>query len=153
MCINSCAVFVGPYHAFPKGTFHVRYTPPAIPQSILCFFTASPYSWFWTTRAGLNQGKTFSVPTIPVACSKDVTKSLCCTISLFHSFKTHLNPEMLDPEMDYVTSLYKAVSKQHAGALPYSAQIPPPSSTTEGDTTPMTLRTPVPTLPPCFTST
>ena len=78
------------YHAFPKGTFCARYTPPTIPHSVLHYYMANPFSWSWTTKAGPKAGQTFSVPTIPISCKKDDHKAIHWTVSLFHSFKTHL---------------------------------------------------------------
>ncbi|KAF8547649.1 hypothetical protein OG21DRAFT_1527009 [Imleria badia] len=54
--------------------------------------------WSWTTKAGPNMGKSFSVPTIPILCGNSATKSLRWTVSLFHSFKLHLHPKAFDQE-------------------------------------------------------
>lgn len=86
------------FHAFPQETFHVHYNPPAISREVLHHFASHHFSWSWTTKAELHKGKIFSVPTIPIACRKDAPKVLCWTVSLFHSFKSHLNTEALDVE-------------------------------------------------------
>ena len=86
------------YHAFPKGTFCARYIPPTIPCLVLHYYAANPFSWSWTTKAGPKAGQTFLVPTIPISCKKDDHKAIHWTVSLFHSFKTHLHPEAMNPE-------------------------------------------------------
>ena len=59
---------------------------------------ANSFSWSWTTKAGPKAGQTFSVPTIPISCKKDDHKAIHWTVFLFHSFKTHLHPEAMNPE-------------------------------------------------------
>lgn len=86
------------FHSFPKRTFCVCYTPPPIPCPYLRHFASHPYTWSWTTKGGPNQGKTFSIATIPIVCNKDASKAIRWIVSLFHSFKTHLNPFVLDLE-------------------------------------------------------
>ncbi|KAN0087773.1 hypothetical protein V8E55_006394 [Tylopilus felleus] len=56
----------------------------------------------WTTKGGPNQGKTFSIATIPIICDKEASKAIWWIVSLFHSFKAHLNPSALDSETDRV---------------------------------------------------
>lgn len=85
------------FHAFPKGTFWAHYCPPSIPKSILQHFAAHTPYWSWTTKAGPNAGKSFNVPTVPTACKKGSPRATQWIISLFHSFKAHLNPQALDP--------------------------------------------------------
>lgn len=98
-----CLLDIGKhYHIFPKGTFCVCYSPPAVPSATLRSFIAHPFTWSWATKAGPNVGKTFSVPTISIACKKDASRAIQWIVSLFHSFKSHLNPEALDPEMGQV---------------------------------------------------
>ena len=82
------------FHTFPKGTFHTRYTPPAIPKSVLDFFITHPFSW--TTKSGPNAGKYFPVSYIPTSCRKTDNRSVRWTVDLFHSFKAHLSPQLLD---------------------------------------------------------
>ena len=94
------------HHSFPKGTFCVCYTPPAIPCTTLSSCLVKPYSWSWTTKAGPNEGKSFQVPTIPIACKGNVPPSVKRVVSLFHSFKTHLSPEALDPETGRVLPIF-----------------------------------------------
>ena len=94
------------YHAFPKGTFRAHYIPPTIPRSVLRYYRANPFSWSWTTKAGPKAGQTFSVPTIPISCKKDDHKAIHWTVSLFHSFKTHLHPEAMNPETGRVLSSF-----------------------------------------------
>ena len=42
------------YHAFPKGTFRSRFTPPAVPRSVLRYLSTHPPSWSWTIKVGPN---------------------------------------------------------------------------------------------------
>ncbi|KAG6372371.1 hypothetical protein JVT61DRAFT_7813 [Boletus reticuloceps] len=79
------------YHTFPSGSFHLRFSPPTIPKFVLVYFLTHPFSWKWTTRGGPNKGKSFSVPTIPTACTQVDHRAVRWTVDLFHSFKAHLS--------------------------------------------------------------
>ena len=117
---------------------------PLISCIVIQHFISHLYSWSWTTKAGSNQGKTFSVPTIPITCEKDAHKALHWTVSLFHFFKFHLNPEALDLEMErMLPSLVKIY--QSNMLLHYWSQIANQTSKLpKPKTTPPALQTPLP---------
>ena len=72
------------YHVFPKGAFHVHYSPPAVPNTILRSFTTHPLTWSWTTKASPNTGKTFSIPLLLVTRMR---------VGLFNGrYSTHSSP-------------------------------------------------------------
>ncbi|KAI6106265.1 hypothetical protein EDD16DRAFT_1524064 [Pisolithus croceorrhizus] len=48
-------------------------------------------------KDGPSKGKTFKVPTIPIACDHGAPHMVYWIIVVFHSFKGHLNPVTLDP--------------------------------------------------------
>lgn len=79
------------FHSFPKGTFCLHYTPPFIPHSILWHFRPHPFTWLWTVKNGPNSGRSISVSIIPIAYPKGSAKVIHWMVSLFHSFKVHLN--------------------------------------------------------------
>ncbi|KAI5986469.1 hypothetical protein EDD15DRAFT_2373174 [Pisolithus albus] len=86
------------YHPFPKGTFKARFSPPALPKFVVSHFAKHPPVWTWSVKAGPNRGKAFQVPTTPIACDKTASKAVQWIVSVFHSFKTHLNPIAIDPD-------------------------------------------------------
>ena len=80
----------------PSEYFPHPLYPPAVPKSILDYFTAHPFSWSWTTKAGPNAGKSFHVPHIPMSCKKSDHWAVQWTVDHFHLFKAHLTPQTLD---------------------------------------------------------
>ncbi|KAI5988434.1 hypothetical protein EDD15DRAFT_2531759 [Pisolithus albus] len=80
------------YHHFPKGTFKARFSPPALPKFVVLHLVSHPPVWTWSVKAGPNKGKTFQVPTVPIACDKTASKAVQWIVAVFHSFKAHLNP-------------------------------------------------------------
>ncbi|KIM58436.1 hypothetical protein SCLCIDRAFT_128267 [Scleroderma citrinum Foug A] len=90
------------YHAFPKGTFHSRFAPPAVPRSVLRYLSTHPPSWLWTTKAGPNAGKSFNVLFVPTSCGKDSPRVIQWIVSVFHAFKSQLAPLALDAETGQV---------------------------------------------------
>jgi len=90
------------YHAFPKGTFKAHFASPAVPRSVLHHLDTHPFQWSWTTKAGLNAGKSFLVPTVPTSCPKDSPKATHWLVSIFHTFKSQLSPQVLDQSMGRV---------------------------------------------------
>jgi len=94
------------YHAFPRGTFRSRFTPPAVPRSVLNHVDAHPFFWSWTTKAGPNAGKSFAVPTVPTSCPKDSPKAVLWIVSIFHAFKSQLTPQALDQATGRVLPAY-----------------------------------------------
>ncbi|KAI5991832.1 hypothetical protein EDD15DRAFT_2368584 [Pisolithus albus] len=52
--------------------------------------------WTWVTKDGPNKGKSFQVPTTPVACAKNAPRAVRWMVAVFHSFKAHLNPVAID---------------------------------------------------------
>ncbi|KAI6099274.1 hypothetical protein EV401DRAFT_2081592 [Pisolithus croceorrhizus] len=58
------------YYQFPKGTFWACFSPPTLPQAVASYFAKHPPIWTWSVKAGPNEGKSFQVPTIPIACDK-----------------------------------------------------------------------------------
>ena len=75
-----------------------KVVPPSLPEFVLEYFVAHPFSWLWTTRAGPNKGKSVSVPHIPTNCSSAAHRAVRWTVDLFHSFKAHLSPGALDSQ-------------------------------------------------------
>jgi hypothetical protein len=71
-------------------------TPLSIPKFVLDRFTSQPFTWTWTTKSGPNMGKSFHVPYIPTNCKKTDSWVVRWMVDLFHSFKAHLSPHMLD---------------------------------------------------------
>ena len=94
------------YHAFPKGTFKARFAPPVIPRLVLQYLARSPPTWKWTTRAGPRAGKSFNVPSVPTACSRDSPKAIQWIVSIFHAFKAQLAPQALSQETGQVLPDY-----------------------------------------------
>ncbi|KAI5990593.1 hypothetical protein EDD15DRAFT_2369641 [Pisolithus albus] len=86
------------FHRFPKGTFKAHFIPPALPKSVASHLVSHPPVWSWSVKAGPNKGKTFQVPTIPIACDKTAPKAVQWIVAIFHSFKSHLNPIAIDAE-------------------------------------------------------
>ncbi|KAF8444472.1 hypothetical protein L210DRAFT_3642716 [Boletus edulis BED1] len=94
------------FHHFPKGTFRARFIPPTIPQYVLKAFSANPFQWSWTIRDGPRKGKVYPVPTIPTSCPSGAGKALRWVVSLFHTYKLHLNAQALDPSTGRVLPAY-----------------------------------------------
>ncbi|KAI6094731.1 hypothetical protein EDD16DRAFT_1721413 [Pisolithus croceorrhizus] len=86
------------YHQFPKGTFRAHFSPPALPKTVASHFAKNPPIWTWSVKAGPNEGKSFQVPTIPIACDKTAPRAVKWIVAVFHSFKAHLNPVALDTD-------------------------------------------------------
>ncbi|KIM55255.1 hypothetical protein SCLCIDRAFT_30499 [Scleroderma citrinum Foug A] len=107
---SPCAILLSEvgkrFHAFPKGTFRARFAPPAVPNAVLKYVDTHPLTWSWTTKAGPRAGKTFTVPTVPTACSKGSPKAVHWIVSIFHAFKTQLAPAALNPETGRVLPDY-----------------------------------------------
>ena len=107
---SPCAILLSEvgkhFHAFPKGTFRTQFAPPAIPSSVLKHVEAHPPTWSWMTKSGPCAGKSFSIPTVPTACSKDSPKAICWIVSNFHAFKSQLAPCTLDSETGWVLPGY-----------------------------------------------
>ena len=91
---------------FPKGTFKAQFAPPAIPCLVLQFLAKMPPTWTWTTRAGPRASKSFNVPPVPTACSKDSPKAIQWIVSIFHTFKAQLAPQALSQETGRVLPNY-----------------------------------------------
>ncbi|KAI6103270.1 hypothetical protein EDD16DRAFT_1715376 [Pisolithus croceorrhizus] len=86
------------YHQFPKGTFRACFSPPALPKAVTSYFANHPPIWTWSVKAGPNEGKSFQVPTIPIACDKTALRAVKWIIAVFHSFKAHLNLIAIDTD-------------------------------------------------------
>jgi hypothetical protein len=93
------------HHTFPSGTFRTRYTPPSIPNFVLDYVSAHPFSWSWTTKSGPNKGETFSVLYIPTTCKKYDHHIVRWTVDLFHSFKAHHSTNSLNKDGGVPTPL------------------------------------------------
>ena len=94
------------YHAFPKGTFKARFAPPAIPRHVLQYLVKSPPTWTWTTRAGPRAGKSFQIPSISTAYSRDSPKAIQWIVTIFHAFKVQLAPQAISQETGRVLPGY-----------------------------------------------
>ncbi|KAI6110292.1 hypothetical protein EDD16DRAFT_1522309 [Pisolithus croceorrhizus] len=90
------------YHQFPKGTFRACFSPPALPKAMASHFAKNPPVWTWSIKAGPNEGKSFQVPTIPIACDKTAPRAVKWIVAVFHSFKAHLNPVAIDADSGWV---------------------------------------------------
>jgi len=89
---------IHPTHCPPLGTLlHPSYPP----------------SWSWTTKAGPNVGKTFSVPTVSTSCRKDSHKVIQWIISIFHSFKSQLAPQTIDQTLGQVLPAYVRINQKN----------------------------------------
>ena len=84
------------YHAFPKGTFKARFSPPVVPKAVLRRLASHPPTWSWTTKAGPKAGKSFHVPTVPTSCGRDSHRAIQWIVSVFHAFKSQLAPQALN---------------------------------------------------------
>ncbi|KAI6097052.1 hypothetical protein F5141DRAFT_1067335 [Pisolithus sp. B1] len=118
------------YHSFPKGTFHTHFTPPVFPRLVLQHFAAHSPTWTWTTRDGPGKGKSFKVPTIPIACDCNAPQVVCWIVMVFHSFKAHLNPITLDPKSIPIEG-WLATNMSN----PHSPKPPPPTQPSTPPTT------------------
>ena len=124
------------YHAFLKGSFKAQFTPPAIPHLMQQYLAKEPPTWTWTTRAGLRAGKSFQVPSVPTACSRDIPKAIQWIVSIFHAFKAQLVPQAISQEigqvLDYV-KLYQNNMLMHIRSQQAQHRAkpnpPPPSQT------------------------
>ena len=94
------------YHAFPKGTFKTRFSPPAVPKAVLRHISSHPPTWSWTTKAGPKAGTSFKVPTVPTSCGKDSHRAIQWIVSIFHAFKSQLAPSALDVDTGRVLPAY-----------------------------------------------
>ncbi|KAI6028089.1 hypothetical protein EDC04DRAFT_2605831 [Pisolithus marmoratus] len=65
---------------------------------ILANFTSHPSTWTWVTKDGPNKGKSFQVPTTPITCDKTMPKAVHWMVTVFHSYKAHLNPIAIDSD-------------------------------------------------------
>ena len=63
-------------------------------------------TWMWTTRASPRAGKSFQVPSVPTACSKDSPRAIQWIISIFHAFKAQLAPQAISLETGQVLPDY-----------------------------------------------
>ena len=97
---SPCAILLSEvgkrYHAFPKGTFKARFSPPVVPKAVLHHLSTHPPTWSWTTKAGPKAGKSFHVPTVPTSCGKDSHRAIHWIVSIFHAFKSQLALQALD---------------------------------------------------------
>jgi len=122
------------FHSFPKGTFKAHFAPPAVPCSVLSYVASHLPCWSWTTKAGPNGGKTFSVPTVLTSCGKDSPKAIQWIVSILHSFKSQLAPQALDPTSGWVLPTYIKIYQNnmllhlHAQQAHPQAPLPPPSN-------------------------
>jgi len=116
------------FHAFPKGKFYLRYSPPSIPLAVLRHFHAHPFTWSWMICSGPNVGKTMLVPTIPIACPKGSAKAICWVVALFHSFKAHLQSRALNRLLNGPPSDNLSLPEQHVGALSCPTLLPQTSN-------------------------
>ena len=133
------------FHTFPTGTFHTRYTPPAIPKVVLDCFSTHPFSWSWTTKSRPNTGKSFPVPHIPTFHWKSGNRLVHWTVDLFHSFKAHPSPQILDMKgwvPIFLMCIYQSNMPIHfhcqtlaSKSSPKSSSIPPPPRQ-QGEPTP-----------------
>ena len=133
---HPCAILLSEvgkcYHAFPKGTFKARFTPPAVPCSVLSYVCSHPLTWSWKTKAGPKAGKIFTIPTVPTSCGKDSPRAVHWIVSIFHAFKSQLAPCALDSKTGWVLPAYIKVYQNnmllHLRAQQASSQAKPPSS-------------------------
>ncbi|KAI6118893.1 hypothetical protein EDD16DRAFT_1707111 [Pisolithus croceorrhizus] len=93
-------------HPSTNGTFRARFSPPALPKAVASYLTKNPPIWTWSIRAGPNEGKSFQVPTIPIACDKTAPRAVKWIVAVFHSFKAHLSPTAIDAETGRVHSAW-----------------------------------------------
>ncbi|KAI5980531.1 hypothetical protein EDC04DRAFT_2917859 [Pisolithus marmoratus] len=82
------------------------------------------------TKDGPNKGKSFQVPTIPIVCKKTPPCTIHWVVTVFHSFKTHLNPVAIDADTGKVCQgwlhLYQNNLYIHLQSL---LKAPPPPAT------------------------
>ncbi|KAI6039634.1 hypothetical protein EDC04DRAFT_2894977 [Pisolithus marmoratus] len=137
-------------NATPKGSFKAQFIPPSAPRFILKHLTAHPPTWTWTTKDGPNKDHSFQVPTIPITCDKAAPRAIHWVVTVFHSFKAHLNPIAIDKESGrvkpgwlrlYQNNLYVHLRGQmKETAVPKRA----PPTTTKPSSTPLPLAHPKP---------
>ncbi|KAF9231242.1 hypothetical protein BU15DRAFT_68494 [Melanogaster broomeanus] len=133
------------FHIFPTGTFKSRYTPPALPTFVIEYYIQRPFTWDWSIRSGPNQGKTFLVPTIPTACTKNANQATKWTVDLFYSFKAQIAPQLLrngkipshlirlyqsNMVLHFKTQAAALVSTRRNARIAKMANIPPPLNKT-----------------------
>ncbi|KIJ10210.1 hypothetical protein PAXINDRAFT_16779 [Paxillus involutus ATCC 200175] len=154
------------FHAFPKGTFCARFTPPAPPPFVMCFYATHPLYWQWTTKTGPNAGKSFKVPTVPTHCPKGSPKAIFWLVNTFHSFKAHLAPSVLQgnkvPKL--LLHLYQSNMVLHmrtqmraqppSDPIPITSQLPQPQRSPLKTLSPLdaVLHSPPTITPPISTS-
>ncbi|KAI6094261.1 hypothetical protein EDD16DRAFT_1720259 [Pisolithus croceorrhizus] len=132
------------YHHFPKGTFRARFSPPALPKAMASYLTKNPPVWTWSVRAGPNEGKSFQVPTILIACGKTAPRAMKWIVAVFHSFKAHLSPAAIDAESGrvhpawlrlYQNNLLIHIRNQLKARSPHRAKATTPPSKPAATTT------------------
>ncbi|KAI5984841.1 hypothetical protein EDD15DRAFT_2374742 [Pisolithus albus] len=57
-------------------TFKARYSLPIVPKYVLNHFAHHAPVWTWVAKDGPNKGKSFQVPTTPVACAKNAPRAV-----------------------------------------------------------------------------
>ncbi|KAI5980505.1 hypothetical protein EDC04DRAFT_2618424 [Pisolithus marmoratus] len=104
--------------------------PLIFPKFVLCHFASHLPVWTWMTKDGPNKGKSFQVPTIPIVCKKTAPHAIHWVVTVFHSFKTHLNPIAIDTDTGKVRQgwlcLYQNNLYIHLQSL---LKAPPPPAT------------------------
>ncbi|KAI5984490.1 hypothetical protein EDD15DRAFT_2201225 [Pisolithus albus] len=122
------------FHTFPKGTFKARYSPPIVPKYVLNHFAHHAPVWTWVAKDGPNKGKSFQVPTTPVACAKNAPRAVRWMVAVFHSFKAHLNPVAVDADSGrvhqgwlrlYQSNMHLHLQTQIKALQPRCPPIPP----------------------------
>ena len=91
------------------GRCKAWFAQPAIPCHMLQFLVKSPSTWTWTTKASPRARKSFSIPSLSTACSKDSLRVILWIISIFHAFKAQLVPQALSQETGRVLPDYVKV--------------------------------------------
>ncbi|KAI6043172.1 hypothetical protein EDC04DRAFT_2891183 [Pisolithus marmoratus] len=131
------------YHSFPKGTFKARFSLPILPKFVLKHYAANPPVWTWSIKDRPNKGKSFQVPTIPVASSKLAPKAVQWIAAVFHLFKAHLSPIAIDTETGrihqawlclYQNNMYIHLQAQLKVSHKVSTQHSSPPPPTKGNT-------------------
>ncbi|KAI6014920.1 hypothetical protein EDC04DRAFT_2903947 [Pisolithus marmoratus] len=141
------------YHSFPKGSFKARFIPPSAPCFVLKHLAAHPPTWTWTTKGGPNKDRSFQVPTIPITCDKAAPRAIHWVVTVFHSFKAHLNPIAIDGESGKVKPgwlrLYQNNLYVHLRGQMKETTVPKraPPTTTKPSPTPLPLAHPKPAPP------
>ncbi|KAI5981239.1 hypothetical protein EDD15DRAFT_2380030 [Pisolithus albus] len=109
-------------------------TPSPRAPSKLVTHRRSSRTWTWVTKDGRNKGKSFQVPTTPVACAKNAPRAVRWMVAVFHSFKAHLNPIAIDADSGrvhqgwlhlYQSNMYLHLQTQIKALQPRHPPIPP----------------------------